>query len=450
MKKLITLWMFSFLMMASFKATAQCGTPVNLAASYSNNVSTFTWDAVPGATEYYFEIDWAGGQWGFGSIPVNTNTYSLTGLMQGGNFQWRVTANCGSLSAPSATAFYSTPCVAPINLSTTNITTNSATLNWQVTNDNPNNTGFSVSYRRANTNNAWIQLTNIYNNITATYFNLTGLTPGTAYEWRVRRACSASNSPYVVSTFVTLSCIPNGVNSAEWIDLFSLGSINRTSGAETNGYANTQLSTNLVIGSNNNAGQISAGFSSIVRNERYSLYIDFNRNGSFDDAGERLVNNANINNAGIVNFAVNIPSTVTAGPTRMRVVMRRSSGTITSCITGYYGEAEDYNVNLVTSGNQPVTNKEIKPALFAKAIAIPGELTVSPNPSFGIFTIRLPKATELLSYEVINTNGEMLQKNNKINSDIIKIDITAQPAGLYILKLSYTNGKQQIQKLQKL
>ena len=48
-----------------------------------------------------------------------------------------------------------------INLSTVNIT-NSATLNWRVTNDNPNNTGFSVSYRRANTNNAWIQLTNIY------------------------------------------------------------------------------------------------------------------------------------------------------------------------------------------------------------------------------------------------------------------------------------------------
>lgn len=442
--------MFSLVMMASFKATAQCNAPVNLAASYSNNVSSFTWDAVPGAVSYNFELDWAGGQWGFGSVPVTTNSYSLTGLMQGGNFQWRVTADCGTLSAPSATAFYTTPCVAPFNLSTTNITTNSATLNWQQGVDNTNNTGFSVSYRLANTNNAWIQLTNIYNNPTATFFNLTGLNPGTAYEWRVKRVCSALNSPYVSSTFVTLSCIPNGVNANEWIDLFALGSINRTSGAEPGGYANTQISTNLIIGSTGNAGQISAGFSGNVLNQRFSLYIDFNRNGSFADAGERLVNSSTINNAGIKNFSINIPTTATAGPTRMRVVMRRNPGSITSCITGYNGEAEDYNVNLVTSTNQLISNSEIKPALFTKAIAVPGGLTVSPNPSGGIFNITLPKASELLSYEIVNTNGVVLQKNNKITTEVIKINIASQPAGLYILRLTYKNGQQQLQKLQKI
>ena len=66
-----------------------------------------------------WDCGWAGAGWGFGSITVTDHFYDLTGLMQGGNFQWRVTANCGTLSAPSATAFYSTPCVAPINLTTT-------------------------------------------------------------------------------------------------------------------------------------------------------------------------------------------------------------------------------------------------------------------------------------------------------------------------------------------
>ncbi len=453
MKKLFTLLMIASFLMMSSQTNAQCAAPTSLTASYSNNVSHFEWDAVPGATEYYFEIDWAGAGWGFGSITVTDHFYDLTGLMQGGNFQWRVTANCGTLSAPSATAFYSTPCVAPINLTTTNITTSSAKLNWQVTADNPNNTGFSVSYRLANTNNAWIQLTNIYNNPTAPYVDLTGLAAGTAYEWRVRRICSESNSPYLISSFVTLSCISNGSNGSEWIDLFALGTINRTSLAEPGGYANTGLSTNLVIGSNNNAGQISAGFASTIRNQRFSVYIDFNRNGNFADAGERLINAVTLNNAGIKTFSINIPATATAGPTRMRVIMRRSSGAISPCITGYWGETEDYDVNLVTGTNQLVSNKEIKPAVVsnAKKIAVaPGLVSVSPNPSNGIFTVTLEKLTEEATYEVVNMNGAAVQKNTIRNAAVIKINISQQPAGLYVLRITNKEGKQFLQKLQKL
>ena len=450
MKKLFTLLMIASFMMMSSQTNAQCAAPTNLAASYSNNVSHFSWDIVPTATEYYFEIDWAGSQWGFGSITVTDPFYDMTGLMQGGNFQWRVTANC---STPSATQFYNTPCVAPLNLTTTNITTNSAKLNWQQGIDNPNNTGFSVSYRLANTNNAWIQLTNIYNNPTATFFNLTGLTPGTAYEWRVKRVCSAYPSDYVYSSFVTLSCISNGSNTSEWIDLFALGTINRVSGAEPGGYANTALSTNLVIGSNSNAGQISAGYASSVSSERFSVYIDFNRNGSFADAGERLINASNMNNAGIKNFSINIPATATAGPTRMRVIMRRSSGSITPCITGYLGETEDYNVNLVTGTNQFVGNKEIKPAAVAnvKTLAIaPGLVSVSPNPSNGIFTVTLAKPTASATYEIVNMNGAAVQKNSIQNTAVIKINISQQPAGVYILRITNKDGKQFLQKLQKL
>lgn len=156
MKKLFTLLMLSSVMMVSVKSNAQCAAPTNLSVSYTNNISSFSWDAVPGATEYYFEIDWAGGGWGFGTITVPDHFYDLTGLMQGGNFQWRVTANCGTPSAPSATSFYNTPCVVPFNLAATNITTSSATLSWS-SQQIIQNTGFSVSYRLANTNNAWIQ-----------------------------------------------------------------------------------------------------------------------------------------------------------------------------------------------------------------------------------------------------------------------------------------------------
>ncbi len=425
-------------------AMAPCNAPTGLSFSYSNNISTFNWDAVPGTSGYKIQMGWAGANWGTVEQSSPTNSYSIPNLMQGGNFQFRVRAVCGSTLSPYTSLLLSTPCLQPYSLSTTNIATTSATLNWQQsTTTNNNNTGFSVSYRLANTNNAWIQLTDIYNNPTATFFNLTGLTPGTAYEWRVRRICSASNSNYITSQFVTLACISNGTNTSEWIDLFSLGAISRISGAEPGGYANVAANTNLVIGSATNAGQISAGFSSTVRNQRYSVYIDFNRNGSFADAGERLINAASLNNAGTVNFNVNIPSTATAGTTGMRVIMRRNPGAISPCITGYLGETEDYTVTLISA------NRTAAPSVAVAEEKTKASISASPNPSLGVFTIQLPVTIEAVLYEVLNTNGVAVKRGTINNSRTFKVDITSMSAGLYMLRITDRKGKVHIQKISK-
>jgi hypothetical protein len=462
MKKTFTLVTLAFLVMLSFKSQAQCNAPVNLTAVYSNNVTTFSWAPVGTATDYIFEIDWAGGDWSWGGATAVDTSFSLTGLMQGGNFQWRVMTNCGgTYSAYSTTAFYNSPCNIPYNLSTTNIGTNSAVLNWQQSStNNNNNTGFSVSYRLANTNNAWIQLTNTTNNPTATFLNLTGLAAGTAYEWRVRRACSACNSLYETSQFVTLSCISNGNNSSEWIDFFRLGSINRTSGAEPGGYANIATSTNLTIGAANSTGQISAGFSGAVKKQKYSVYIDFNRNGSFNDPGERLINGDVLSNASIYNFSITVPGTATAGPTRMRVIMSRNPSTITPCMTGYNGETEDYAVNLVVpsfnliQGNQAESAAEKKTETVSKAadfikMVTTSNVTVSPNPSTGMYKITVPATEQAFRYDIVNQAGFIVKTVN-VTSNIIQADITNAPAGIYFVKIYYKSGKTAEQKIQKM
>ncbi len=416
-------------------AMAPCNAPAALSFSYSNNVSTFNWDAVPGASGYKIQMGWAGAPWGTVEQSSTSNSYSIPNLMQGGNFQFRVRAVCGSTFSPYTSLLFSTPCLQPYSLSTTNITTTSATLNWlQSTTINNNNTGFSVSYRLANTNNAWIQLTDIYNNPTATFFNLTGLTPGTAYEWRVRRVCSSSNSNYITSQFVTLTCISNGSNASEWIDLFRLGAISRVSGAEPGGYTNVAAGTNLVIGSVNNAGQISAGFQGTVRNQRYSVYIDFNRNGSFADPGEQLINAASLNNAGTFNFNINIPTTATAGDTRMRVIMRRNPGAVSPCITGYFGETEDYAVSLVSA------NRSAAPPLAGVAAQAAKNFSISPNPSNGLFTITLPAHIDAVSYKVLNANGVAVKTGTANSTRQLKVDITLLPSGLYILQITDRKG----------
>lgn len=177
-----------------------CVSPTGLAFSYNNDVSTFTWDSVPGAVDYIFQLAWAGGGWGDYDDITPTHSYNLTGLMQGGNFQYRVTANCGSgYSLPSATFLFTTPCSMPGSLSATGITNTGATLNWVPAVGNNNNTAFEVTYRLAGTTNAWTSL----GNTTATSRNVTGLLPGTAYDWRVRKLCSSVNSPYATSQFTT-------------------------------------------------------------------------------------------------------------------------------------------------------------------------------------------------------------------------------------------------------
>ena len=442
MKKIFTPLLLLAGMMATNKLAAQCASPANLHGAYSNNISTFTWNAVPGATAYYFDIGWPNTPLGGGEILVTDTFYNFASLMQGGNFLWGVRADCGSSASTYTTAIFSTPCLQPFNLSASNIGTTTAKLNWeQAPGINNNNTGFSVSYRLANTNNAWIQLTNIYNNPTTTFFNITGLQPATAYEWRVRRVCSVINSSYITSQFTTLACIPSAVNTSEWIRQFTLGTINRTSVAEPGAYANVAMSTDLVIGSNNNAGQIGAGFASTVRNEKFQIFIDINRNGIFDDG--MFMNNtaaATISGTTLKNFSINIPSTATPGPARMRVMMGRST-ILNPCLTGFLGETEDYMVNLVASGNLFANNQNAK-TIFNEEETNVISVKASPNPSTGIFSVQIPNGITIAKYEVVNQTGIIVQQSNKLAGvNVLKINLEASAKGLYFLNLYDTDWK---------
>ena len=56
MKKLITLILLTFCIAFTERSNAQCITPANPAAGYNSDVTTFTWDAVPGAVSYRVQL----------------------------------------------------------------------------------------------------------------------------------------------------------------------------------------------------------------------------------------------------------------------------------------------------------------------------------------------------------------------------------------------------------
>lgn len=146
-------------------------------------------------------------------------------------------------------------------------------------------------------------------------------------------------------------CSANGTNvSYEWIANVTLGSINNTTTAN-GGYGNfTNLSTNLTIGASTPIS-VKPGFASSTYTEYFNVYIDYNKDLDFADAGEMVYTGSGTST---LTGSFTVPSTTATGSTRMRVVMK--DGAITSSCGSYtYGEVEDYTVNFV-SGSTPTCN----------------------------------------------------------------------------------------------
>jgi len=136
--------------------------------------------------------------------------------------------------------------------------------------------------------------------------------------------------------------------SYEWIANVNSGSVSNASG-NNGGYrdfttilyaATPGASTNVVL---------TPGFSSGTYSERWSVWVDLNRDMTFS-SNELLVS---IGSTSTVSTTFMIPPGTTAGPTRMRVAMSYGGTTPPTCGTFSYGEVEDYTLNIQASANTP-------------------------------------------------------------------------------------------------
>ena len=130
------------------------------------------------------------------------------------------------------------------------------------------------------------------------------------------------------------------------------GSVLETYSNFTSG-AGAPSAPNLAAGSTT-AGSVSVGScGSFNYTSGLAVFIDFNQDGDFTDAGEKVFTNgavANINcvPATAVPISVTVPATTVGGQTRMRVVNQESiaGDNITPCTIQSWGETEDYLVNI--------------------------------------------------------------------------------------------------------
>ena len=138
----------------------------------------------------------------------------------------------------------------------------------------------------------------------------------------------------------------------EYIANVNFGSINNTS--EKNQYGNFTSQSTTVQKGNTYPIQLTPGFSWAHYNEVFAVWIDWNQDKDFDDAGEKVFTatssaGANGSIPSPVSGSVNVPSNAAKGTTRMRVIMQRDQEA-SPCGTFNLGETEDYSVQVI-NGN---------------------------------------------------------------------------------------------------
>ncbi len=146
-------------------------------------------------------------------------------------------------------------------------------------------------------------------------------------------------------------CAATGSNTQyEWIANVKFNTINNTT-TGSGGYANyTSISTSVNKGSAYII-TLTPTFSGQLYTEYFNVYIDYNGDLDFADAGELVY--ASPGTTSLVNATITIPTTAITGNVRMRVMMK--DGAITSpCESFTYGEVEDYTLS-IQSGTSGTT-----------------------------------------------------------------------------------------------
>ena len=358
-----------------------------------------------------------------GAFKTSTAATSLavTGLTASTAYSFYVIAKdaAGNFSPASNTVNVTTltpDTTAPTaaTLSASGTTANSTNLSWSGATDNIAVTSYDV-YR----NGSFLASTG------STTYTAGGLTASTAYSFYViakdaaGNASSASNTVNVTTLANTVTyCTSQGNDTSdEYINRVQLGTINNLSG-NNGGYGNyTALSTNLVRNTSNTI-TITPGWTGSSFNEAYRVWIDFNQDGDFLDAGEQVVNRTKTKTTPITN-SFTIPTTAFLGPTRMRVSMKYNASP-TSCEVFAYGEVEDYTVNITATAR--IEDNAASNVTF----------NLYPNPVKGDI-LNIANLENGATFRIINMMGQELAKGKIENNNVF---VGSLKAGAYMIEVS--------------
>lgn len=394
----------SFTTSTDFTTTGGCATPAGLTiSSITTSSATLGWGAVTGAVTY--NVEWGASKTALTTVTgLTSNSYPLSSLAAGTKYYFEVQTVCASGSSiySALDSFTTTaPCTAPAGLSATSVTGTSATLGWGAVSSA--NT-YTLQWGTSTTS-----LTTV-TGLTTNSYALSSLAASTKYYFQVLSVCTSGSSSYsALDSFTTTSntityCASKGTTTYEYIKTVSLGSINNTV-ANDGGYGNyTSLSTNLTAGTAYTI-KLTPGFTGSKYTEHFTVYIDYNQDGTLNGTGETVVTGTT---STTLSKSFTVPTTAKNGSTRMRIQMEYGATSSNPCATLTYGDVQDFTVNISGGTGAPsVSASEVSSAVEPEEL---NTLMVVPNPATGsMATAHFNLAKDgNVTLKVIDLNGKVL------------------------------------------
>jgi len=163
------------------------------------------------------------------------------------------------------------------------------------------------------------------------------------------------------------------------------------------------------------------------------VFFDWNQDGAFDMATEYypFVLASSTGTDGVTaGGEIAIPADATRGFTRMRIIKDLwnvyEEGEFDACLNAYYGQVEDYTINIQSALHTDLFNKN--------------EFTVYPNPTSGIVSIETK--IEIENTKVFNSIGQLITTGSTKTIDLSNLN-----SGIYIIQIQFKNGQSAIKKV---
>lgn len=201
----------------------------------------------------------------------------------------------------------------------------------------------------------------------------------------------------------------------EYIKNVQFSNLNYASGANA-GYADFTAQSASVNKGGSYTISVTPHWTGSTYSEGYAVWIDYNADGDFNDAGELAWSKA-ASTATPATGTITIPAGAVTGATRMRVSMKYS-GIPSACEAFSYGEVEDYTVIIGGSGKET-------------EVFVVKDIQLFPNPAETVLNITNVSAKAV--YKVYSVTGQAAGSGTIINGTV---DVSKLTTGTYMIEIN--------------
>ena len=253
----------------------------------------------------------------------------------------------------------------------------------------------------------------------------------TTITYKATDACGNWTTCSFTITITGEDCNPVGMNGElAWIDEIQFGNYVNHSGNNW-GYADfTSTCTNVWPGSSYNL-KLDPGFNQNTT-AFWKIYIDFNMDGDFFDAGEFVAYGSS---PGTILGMLTMPYNVWEGNATMRIIMQAGSYPSGPCDNSGYGEIEEYCLHFIADlkGDDVIetrSSSDTEPILLTAVNA--EEINVYPNPTSDKVFISNNNVDKV---EVYTIDGRLIKTVKQEKEDNMSIDLSNSGNGVYMLRI---------------